>query len=132
MPVKPDPIIQEELEAMDLTIWAAIHPKQPFWNEKTGKHSQREDKSRVIVTLAGPGITEGGHGYGGSLREAVDDALASPVLRDRPKGLKGAMTRLEAALGDLRRTVLYDRLYIEQPGYDRSVAFGDLDDDIPF
>lgn len=127
MPVKPDPIIQEELEAMDLTIWTAIHPKQPFWNEKTGKHSQREDKSRVIVTLAGPGITEGGYGYGGSLREAVDDALASPALRDRPKGLKGALTRLEAAMGDLRRVLSWEAIYARE-----GVALEDRDDFIPF
>lgn len=127
MPVKPDPIIQEELEAMDLTIWTAIHPKQPFWNEKTGKHSQREDKSRVIVTLAGPGITEGGYGYGGSLREAVDDALASPALRDRPKGLKGALTRLEAAMSDLRRVLSWEAIYARE-----GVALEDRDDFIPF
>lgn len=127
MPVKLDPLIQEELEAMDLTIWTAIHPKQPFWNEKTGKHSQREDKSRVIVTLAGPGITEGGHGYGGSLREAVDDALASPVLRDRPKGLKGALTRLEAAMSDLRRVLSWEAIYARE-----GVALEDRDDFIPF
>lgn len=127
MPVKPDPIIQEELEAMDLTIWTAIHPKQPFWNEKTGKHSQREDKSRVIVTLAGPGITEGGYGYGGSLREAVDDALASPALRDHPKGLKGAMTRLEAAMSDLRRVLSWEAIYARE-----GVALEDRDDFVPF
>lgn len=127
MPVKLDPLIQEELEAMDLTIWTAIHPKQPFWNEKTGKHSQREDKSRVIVTLAGPGITEGGHGYGGSLREAVDDALASPALRDRPKGLKGALTRLEAAMSDLRRVLSWEAIYARE-----GVALEDRDDFIPF
>lgn len=127
MPVKPDPIIQEELEAMDLTLWTAIHPKQPFWNEKTGKHSQREDKSHVIVTLAGPGVTEGGYGHGGSLREAVDDALAAPGLRDRPKGLKGALIRLEAAVGDLRRVVAWEAICAKN-----DVATEDRDDFIPF
>lgn len=121
MPVKADPIINDELQAMNLTLWTCIHPKQPFFNEKTGKMSQREDKSRVIVTLAGPGLPDMATGFGGSLREAVDAALGGKETRDRVPGLKGALLRLEAAMDDLRRVLIFQR-YIGD----------DLDDDVPF
>ena len=122
MPVKPDPLITEELAAMELTIWAAIHPKMMLPNAKTGKLTPREDKSRVIVTLAGPG-TVGADGYGATLRGAVDDALRSPRLIDRVPGLKGKMMRLERELFMLRFAFAAQRY----------TNYGsDEDDDIPF
>lgn len=127
MPVKIDPIINEQLQAMNLTLWTCIHPKHPFFNEKTGKMSQREDKSRVIVTLAGPGLPDMAHGFGGSLREAVDAALGGKETRERVPGLKGALLRLEAAMDDLRRTVLWEAIYTKN-----DVDPEDRDDFVPF
>lgn len=134
MPVKIDPLIVEELAAMDLVIWEAKHPREDFFNEKTGKQSSREDKSWVFVWLAGPKIPNLQAAGGATLRKAVDAALQGAELSGKHvTGLRGAVLRLDSAVGLLSRTVMHDRLYIEQPGYDRSGAFGsDLDDDIPF
>ncbi len=134
MPVKIDPLIVEELATMDLAIWSAKHPKAfSGMSEKTGKAVYRENKAVVSVTVNGPGLRREAYGFGSTLRLAIDDALISGLLADRVPGIRGAMLRLEAAIRGLVRTAMYDRLYIEQPGYDRSVAFGDdLDDDIPF
>lgn len=143
MPVKSDPIINEQLQAMNLTIWSMMHPKQPFFNEKTGKQSQREDKTRVIVTLNGPGVSHPAMGFGATLREAVDDALMTgrdqPLL-DRVPGLKGALLRLDAAMSALRFVMMQDRYSYERFGFSHTTAFGeltaeqlkDLDDDVPF
>lgn len=134
MPVKVDPDIQASLEAMNLTLWDVRHPKVVSGvSEKTGKLIHRENKNRVHVALQGPGLDRDCLGFGSTLQEAVDDALMAGGLADRPTGLKGAMLRLEKAVADLSRSTMYERLYTQQSGYDRSVAFGDdLDDDIPF
>ena len=77
MPVKVDPEIQEALEALDLTIWEARHPKVVSGvSEKTGKLIHRENKERVNVVLQGPGLPHDCLGFGSTLQAAVDDALA--------------------------------------------------------
>ena len=117
MPVKVDPLIVEELAALDLVLWEAKHPKVAFFNEKTGKMSSREDKGWVIVSLAGPGVTENCLAGQSTLRRAVDTALRT-YFADRVPGLKGAMLRLEAALWATERTIA-ESIY-------------DPEDDIPF
>lgn len=124
MPVKVDPDIQESLEALNLTIWEARHPKVVSGvSEKTGKLVHRENKERVNVALQGPGLDHDCLGFGSTLQEAVDDALASPALIGRVTGLKGAMMRLERAVGDLRYGLAAERF---KTGGD------DDDDQIPF
>lgn len=119
MPVKVDLLIVEELAAMDLTLWEAKHPRQAFVN-KAGKMSSREDKGWVIVSLAGPGVTEDARAGAATLREAVDTALAW-YFSDRVPGVKGAILRLNKAVWDLSRRITEDL-------YDA----GEFDDDIPF
>lgn len=125
MPVKLDPAIVEELAALDLVIWDAKHLKVPFFNEKTGKHSSREDKSVVFVTLSGPGVERECVSRGETLRRAVDTGLAA-YFPERLKGLRGSLVRLERAVLDLNTQVHWQRLMAED-GYD-----GDPDDYIPF
>lgn len=123
MPVKVDPEIQEALEALDLTIWEARHPKVVSGvSEKTGKLIHRENKERVNVVLQGPGLPHDCLGFGSTLQAAVDDALASPALIARVPGLKGSIMRLERAVGDLRYGLAAERFKVDP----------DLDDDIPF
>ncbi len=88
--------------------------------------SQREDKSRTHVALAGPGVPAECWGYGPTLQAAVDDALASPLLIDRVPGLKGAMIRRCRELAPMEFRVKWERLKIED-GFE-----GDDDDFIPF
>lgn len=109
MPVKIDPFIVEELAAIDIVIWEAKHPKQSFFNEKTGKQSTREDKSWVHVSLAGPGLDEC-IGSGPSLRVAVDRAIVHSVIVFHVPGLRGQMLRLERALWDLDRHLATARI----------------------
>lgn len=125
MPVKIDPFIVDELQSMDLVIWEAKHPKKPVWNEKTGKYTDREDKSWVTVRLAGPG--SGDHAVGGApdLRQAVDAALRS-FFPDRVPGLKGSVLRLEQAMLSLQTSYFGRRLDFGSSNGD------DFDDDIPF
>lgn len=124
MPVKLDPEIAADLAAMDLTIWEAKHPKVVSGvSEKTGKLIHRENKERVNVALAGPGVSAECWGYGSTLQAAVDDALRSPLLIDRVPGLRGAMMRLDRALMELRYGMAAERF---------KVSPDDLDDDIPF
>lgn len=125
MPVKIDPAIVEELEALDLVIWEAKHQKVAFFNEKTGKQSTREDKSVVFVTLSGPGVERECVARGESLRRAVDNAMAA-YFPDRLIGLRGKLVALERAVLDLNTQVHWQRLMAED-GYD-----GDPDDYIPF
>lgn len=120
MPVKIDPAITEELAAMDLVIWEAKHPKRQEVSPKTGKMTTREDKGRVLVSIAGPGVQEA-PGGGKTLREAVDAALGHSPLAARVPGLRGAMMRLEKAILDLAVSAH------AQAHYD-----SDYDDDIPF
>jgi hypothetical protein len=121
MPVKIDPEIVEELAAVDLVIWEAKHPKMPFFNEKTGKWSQRENKGRVIVTVAGPGVPEA-LGGGTTLREAVDSAIKTS-FPDKLKGVRGALLRLDEALL---------RCYIAMMELNYKIDPESLDDDVPF
>lgn len=114
MPVKIEPAIVEELLAMDLTIWEAKHPRIPFTN-KAGKQSTKEDKSWVVVSLAGPGVEEARAGAQ-TLRQAVDAALMHAGLADRVPGLRGAMLRLEMEMWRLGRLLVEER----------------YEDDIPF
>ena len=124
MPVKLDPDIQEHLESLNLTLWEAKHPKVVSGvSEKTGKLVHRENKDRVNVALQGPVLDHDCLGFGSTLQEAVDDALASPALIGRVPGLKGAMMRLERAVGDLRYGLAAERFKVDP---------GELDDDIPF
>lgn len=121
MPVKIDPAITAELQEMDLVLWEAKHPKQPFFNEKTQKHSSREDKGWCVVSITGPGVDRECLAGGPTLREAVDGCLRT-YFRDRVPGLRGAMMRLEHELFltaiDMMST--------------RNLSGSDLDDDIPF
>lgn len=125
MPVKIDPDIVEELRAMDLLLWECRHPKQPFFNEKTGKMSSREDKGWCLVQLAGPGVSGECRAGAPTLRQAVDTALAY-YFPDRIGGLKGALLRLDKALLDLTVAIRGQKMMVEE-GYD-----GDWDDFIPF
>lgn len=120
MPVKIDPLIVEELAALDLVIWEAKHPKIPFYNTKTMKESSREDKTWVHVSLAGPGLSQA-LGAGPNLRIAVDRAIIHSVIVYHVPGLRGKMLRLERALWDLDRALATARIERE---FD--------DDDIPF
>lgn len=123
MPVKIEPHIVEELQAMDLVLWECRHPKRPVWNEAKGKNTDREDKEWVIVSLAGPGVPNYVGGGGKTLRLAVDAALTH-FLPDRVRGLRGAVMRLEKAMFDLGQACVSTRWKIEGD---------DLDDgDIPF
>lgn len=121
MPVKIDPMIVEELASVDLVLWEAKHPKVPFFNEKTGKQSMREDKSWCVVSLAGPGVDEA-RGGGPTLKKAVDAAIVHAGLGERFPGLRGAVLRLEKAVWDLSRFYAYENYKTEN---------GD-EDDIPF
>lgn len=125
MPVKLDPAIVEELAAMDLVIWEAKYLKVAVFNEKTGKMSNREDKSKVFVTLSGPGVQREARGQGDSLRTAVDSCMAA-WFPERLTGLRGKLVALERAILDLNTQVHWQRLMAED-GYD-----GDPDDFIPF
>jgi hypothetical protein len=118
MPVKLDPIIIEELASMDLTLWEAKHPRTSFVNA-AGKMSSREDKSWVLVYLAGPGVI-GEHGGGPTLRQAVDAALVYSGLCERVPGVRGAMLRLEKEVGATVRQLVEGRCREAD------------DDDIPF
>ena len=123
MPVKVDPDIQASLEAMNLTLWDVRHPKVVSGvSEKTGKLIHRENKERVNVALQGPGLEHDCLGFGSTLQEAVDDALASPALIGRVPGLKGAMMRLERAVGDLRYGLAAERFKVD-PEDDEDVPF---------
>ncbi len=115
MPVKIDSAIVEELASMDLVLWEAKHPRVPFYNDKTMKESHREDKTWVLVSIAGPGVEEIRAGAR-TLKKAVDAALVHSDLHKRVPGLRGAMLRLERALWDLTRRCVEDR----------------YEDDIPF
>lgn len=121
MPVKLDPLIAEELSAMDLVLWEAKHPREAVVSEKTGKPTTREDKSWVLVSLAGPGVDEA-RGGGRTLREAVDAAIRHSALAERVPGLRGSMLRAERALFDLSMRMAESR-------YDAQV---EPDDDVPF
>lgn len=122
MPVKIDPFIVEELAAMDLVIWEARHPKVPFYNTKTMKESTREDKTWVVVCLAGPG-TEGDCSAGDKdLRGAVDRALAYH-FPEKLHGLRGALLKLDRAVLELNTVIRWERWQSEG---------GDYEDDIPF
>lgn len=123
MPVKLDPILVEELAAMDLTIWSAAYRRNMVFNPKTGKTSSREDKSWITVALAGPGIDEQ-WGGGKTLREAVDAAMV-PHLVDRVPGLRGALLRLKIALSALTSAVMIRRFNENRPE-------GEEWDDVPF
>lgn len=125
MPVKIDPEIVAELEALDLVIWEAKHPKQPFFNEKTGKHSQREDKSWCLVVIAGPGVDGECRAGAATLRAAVDAALAYH-FPERFTGLKAALLKLGKEIISLNTQVRWQR-HMAEDGYD-----GDPDDYIPF
>ncbi|TXH56991.1 MAG: hypothetical protein E6Q97_05230 [Desulfurellales bacterium] len=123
MPVKVDPDIQASLEAMNLTLWDVRHPKVVSGvSEKTGKLIHRENKNRVHVALQGPGLDRGCLGFGSTLQEAVDDALASPALIGRVPGLKGSMMRLERAVSDLRYGLAAERFKVD-PEDDEDVPF---------
>lgn len=124
MPVKINPLILEELAALNLTLWEAKHPRTPFVN-KAGKMSSREDKSWVLISLAGPGVTQECRAGAATLRQAVDSGLAY-YFADRVPGIKGAMLKLEKALLELNVSVRWERLMAED-GYT-----GDRDDFIPF
>lgn len=121
MPVKIDPAITAELQEMDLVLWEAQHPKQPFFNEKTQKHSQREDKSWCLVSLTGPGVTRECRAGAATLRQAVDACLRT-YFRDRVPGLRGAMMRLEHEVFTLAIDMMSTR----------NLSGDDDDDDIPF
>jgi hypothetical protein len=122
MPVKIDPAIVAELQEMDLVIWEAVHPKEPFFNEKTQKHSQRENKGWCMVSLAGPGVDEQRRASGHTLRAAVDAALAYH-FPERLVGLRGALLKLDKEMLRLNTAVYGTRLKLT----------GELDDDdIPF
>ena len=121
MPVKIDPDIVAELQAMDLTIWAAVHFKHSVLNEKTGKMTLRENKNWTIVTLAGPGV-EQVQGSGKTLREAVDSVVVKHFA-DRVPGIRGKMMILERELWNLFM-VCMELKYELDPEL--------LDDDIPF
>jgi len=121
MPVKVDPYVVEELAGLGLVLWEAKHPKHAVTSPKTGKPTLREDKSWVLVALAGPGVEET-YGGGATLRAAVDSAIRHSPLCDRVPGLRGAVLRAERALFDLALTMATDR-------YARG---DDLDDSIPF
>lgn len=125
MPVKVDPLIVEELAAMDLVLWSATHPKRYMLNEKTGKMSLREDKGWCLVSLAGPGVERECNAGAATLRQAVDAALQA-FFRDRVTGVKGALLRLGKALHELEGKVRWDRLMLEHE------YSGDPDDFVPF
>lgn len=119
MPVKTDQALIDDLSSIGLVVWDTKHPKIPFYNDKTMKTSQREDKSWVLVTLAGPGVEEA-HAGGPDFATAVKSALIHSGLCDRVPGVSGAMLRLERAVWDLGRRLAADRMAAE------------YDDDIPF
>lgn len=123
MPVKIDPDIVEELAQMNLVLWDAKHPKRPFFNEKTGKQSQREDKGWVIVSLNGPGVDREKPAGGPTLRQAVDHALRT-YFSDRVPGLRGDLLRLEKACFDLTIGLMSSRSALS--------GCSDDDDEIPF
>lgn len=121
MPVKIDPDIVEELQAMDLAIWEAKHMKHEVLNEKTGKMTLRENKNWVIVTIAGPGMVFVS-GSGKTLREAVDRVLVH-YFPHRVSGIKGKMMVLESELWKLFMVLMEEKYRIDPES---------LDDDIPF
>jgi hypothetical protein len=98
----------EELAAMDLVLWEAKHPKQVFFNEKTGKMSSREDKDWVVISLAGPGVDGEKPAGASTLRDAVDAALRT-YFADRVPGLRGALLRLEKACFETTLCLMADR-----------------------
>ncbi len=121
MPVKIDPIIVEELAEMEMVLWETKHPKQAFFNEKTGKMSSRENKEWVIVSIAGPGVDGDKPAGGPTLRAAVDSCLRT-YFADRVPGLRGALLRLEKEVFQLTVGMMADR----------NLSGSDDDDDIPF
>lgn len=121
MPVKIDPAIVEELAALDLVIWEAKHPKRAFFNEKTQKMSQREDKSWCVVSITGPGVDRECSAGAATLRLAVDACLRT-YFADRVPGLRGALLRLEHAVFQTALELMSARVLKE----------ADDDDDIPF
>lgn len=116
-----DPVIVDELSSMDLVLWEAKHPREAVISAKTGKPTTRENKSWVLVSLAGPGVDEA-RGGGATLRSAVDAALRHSPLADRVTGLRGSLLRAERAIFDLTMRLTEDR-------YDTETG---LDDDVPF
>lgn len=121
--VKIPESLREELAGLELAVWIAIHPMIYDTVEKFNKGQGRHDTTRVQVQLAGPGL--GGQspwGCGKNLQEAVNDALHNSLVIDRVPGLKGALMRLDAAIGGLQQAVLWNRWKYG----------GDQDDEIPF
>lgn len=125
MPVKIDPYIVEELAAVDLVIWEAKHPRERFYNTKTMKESTREDKTWVVVQLAGPGSEGDCRAGDKTLRDAVDRAMAYH-FPEKLHGVKGALLKLDRAVLELNTVVKWERFMAEE-GYE-----GDRDDFIPF
>ena len=121
MPVKIEPEIVEELRDIGLAIWEAKYYKQPFFNEKTGKMSQRENKNWVIVTLAGPGVDQVSSS-GKTLRIAVDNLIARHFA-DRVNGLRGAMLRLEGELWNLFMACMETKYAIDPESLDDVIPF---------
>lgn len=115
--------LREELAKMDLTIWIAMHP-MTYENHTAFENGRgREDRTRVQVQLAGPGLEDySPWGHGATIYEAVRAALEDPAVAGRVPGLRGAMLRLEIALSDLQQAILRHRW----------TQGGDHDDEIPF
>lgn len=125
--------LAEELAAMDLTLWVCMHTMIYPEPGSKGKH----DTTQVDVQLAGPGLGDySPWGHGSNVREAVDAALAHPDLISRVTGLKGAIMRLDRALGDVAHDLLLKRYVRDRPPqptkYPGVVNYDDLDEDIPF
>lgn len=120
--VKIPESLRSDLAKMNLTVWMAMHPMDYNYEVNGQRGKGRHDTSRVMVQLIGPGIEDAPWGYGGNLQEAVNHALSSPAIRDRVKGLKGAMMRLDAALRGLTGVVRLEAW----------ITAGAYEDEIPF
>lgn len=124
MPVVKIPeSIRAELASIGLTVWLAQHP---MIYKEVGATRPTMDKTRVTIQLNGPGLgAYSPWGKGATVREAVDDAMAHPVLIDRVPGLKGCILRLDRAAGDLTGVLRVAKFCYGRP-------HGDLDDEVPF
>lgn len=89
----------------------------------------------VSAALLGPRLTYPIWGQGATADEAVRKALDSLEARQRAEGLRGALARLEAAVGALTYPLRAERWKIESQrpfGSYTQQELDDLDDDVPF
>lgn len=86
--------VKIDLEERGLTIWQCNFAMKHEPGERA-----KEDRTKVHVQLAGPGLEQfSPWGYGATVEEAVNDALSNPHLRMKQSGLIGAVARLESEI----------------------------------